>query len=186
MSESAPKKQGWLASMSPVKRTALGIIIIAMIVVLGVLYGPHYDDDNTTTGDAPPPTVTVTGLSGTLAVNRSIVYQGVTIKVTRVEQAQSFSDDGKSQYAHTKYVLRVYLHVQAPTSQQRPLGIDYASLAHLVLSDGTQLQSKLAQISPDVLPGQNEDGFLDFWVNSPLDLSSLTFTLAGNTIAFAR
>ena len=186
MSEPEAKKQGWLASMSPVKRTVLGILIIAVVVVLGVIYGPHYNDDSTTTGDAPPPTVTVTGLTSSLAVNRSIVYQGVTITVTRVEQAYSFSDDGKSQYAHTKYVLRVYLHVQAPKQQQGPLGIDYTGQARLVLSDGTQLQSGLAQISPDVLPGQNEDGFLDFWINSPLDLSSLTFTLADNAIAFGR
>lgn len=186
MSEPEPKKQGWLASMSPVKRTALGILIIAIIVLLGVVYGPHYDTDNTTTGDSPPPTVTVTGLTNALAVNRSIVYQGVTITVTNVQQAQSFSDDGKSQYAHTKYVLRVYLHVQAPKQQKGPLGIDYPNLSRLVLSDGTQIQSRLAQISPDVLPGQNEDGFLDFWVNSPLNLSSLTFTLAENTIAFGH
>ena len=186
MSELEAKKQGWLASMSPVKRTALGIVIIAIVVALGIIYGPHYDTDNTTSGDSPPPTVTVSGLSSSLAVNRSTVYQGVTITVTNVEQAKSFSDDGKSQYAHTNYVLRVYLHVQAPKQQQGPLGINYTGLVRLVLSDGTQLQSKLAQISPDVLPGQNEDGFLDFWVNSPLKLSSLTFTLAGNTIAFGH
>src|SRR6185437_11988246 len=102
----------------PMQRTILGILIIALAVAFGVIYGPHYDTDNTTTGDSPVPTVTVTGLTGALNVNRSVVYQGVTITVTRAVQAQSFSDDGKSQYAHTKYVLRVYLHVQAPQSQQ--------------------------------------------------------------------
>ncbi|HLI68340.1 MAG TPA: hypothetical protein VKV19_01160 [Ktedonobacteraceae bacterium] len=183
---SQPQKRSWLASMSPVQRTVLGIVIIAIITVLGVIYGPHYDDDNTTTGDAPPPTVTVTDLTSTLNVNRSIIYEGVTITVVRVEQAQSFSDDGKSQYAHTKYVLRVYLHVTAPTTQQGALGIDYVGLSRLVLSDGTQLQSHLAQISPDVLPGQNEDGFLDFWVNTPLNLSNLEFVLGGNAVAFGR
>ncbi len=183
---SQPQKTGWLASMSPVRRTILGIAVIAVIVVLGVIYGPHYDDDDTTTGDAPPPTVTVTGLANALNVNCSVIYEGVTITVVNVEQAQSFSDDGKSQYAHAKYVLRVYLHVQAPARQQGALGIDYIDLSRLVLSDGTEIQSNLAQISPDVLPGQDEDGFIDFWINSPLNLSNLEFVLGGNAIAFGQ
>ncbi|HEX4713913.1 MAG TPA: hypothetical protein VH164_03195 [Ktedonobacteraceae bacterium] len=181
---SQPKKRGWLASMSPLTRTILGLAVIAAAIILGVIYGPHYDVDNTTTGDSPPPTVTVSGLAGSLNVNRSIVYQGVTVTVTSVEQASSFSDDGKSQYAKTKYVLRVYLHVQAPAQQQGPLGIKYPDLARLVLSNGTPVQSNMVQISPDILPGQNEQGFMDFWINAPLNLSSLTFSLAGNTIAF--
>jgi len=179
----APKR-GWLASMSPLTRTLLGLAIIAVVVVLGVIYGPHYDTDNTTTGDSPPPTVTVTGLASSLSVNRSIVYKGVTITVTGVQQAASFSDDGKSQYAHTKYVLRVNLHVQAPKSQNGPLGIEYTDLTHLVLGDGTQIQSNMAQISPDILPGQDEVGFMDFWTNQQLNLSSLTLTLGGDSIAF--
>lgn len=179
----APKR-GWLASMSPLTRTLLGLAIIAVVVVLGVVYGPHYDDTNTTTGDAPPATVTVTGQVSALAVNRSLVYKGVTITVTGVVQARAFSDDGKSQYAHTPYVLRVYLHVQAPKDQRGALGIAYSNLAHLVLSDGTQMRPNLAQISPAVLPAQDETGFLDFWIKTPLNLSALTFTLGGSTIAF--
>lgn len=170
--------------MSPIQRTILGLVIIALVTVVGVIYGPHYDDSNTTTGDAPPPTVTVSGLTNTLTVNRSIIYKGVTITVARAEQAQSFSDDGKSQYAHTKYVLRVYLHVQAPRSQHGALGIDYPNLVRLVLSDGTQVQSNMVQISPDTLPGEDQVGFLDFWMNTQQNLSSLTFTMGGNAIAF--
>src|SRR5579859_5901548 len=170
---SQTQKKSWLASLSPVQRTALGIIVIALVVVVGVIYGPHYDTDNTTTGDSPTPTVTVTGLASSLPVNRSMIYQGVTVTVTSVAQAQGFSDDGKSQYAHTSYVLRVFLHVQAPKNQQGALGLNYTSLARLVLNDGTQISSNLAQISPDILPGQDENGFLDFWVNTPLNLSQL-------------
>lgn len=180
----APKKQSWLASLSPVQRTLLGLTIIALVTVIGVIYGPHYDDTNTTTGDAPPPTVTITGLAGSLNVNRSMIYKGVTITVTSVAQARSFSDDGKSQYAHTKYVLRVYLHVQAPKEQHGALGIDYPNLARLVLSDGTQLRSGMTQISPDTLPGEDQTGFMDFWINTQQNLSSLTFTLGGNVIVF--
>lgn len=180
------QKKGWLASLSPMQRTTLGIIVIALVVALGVVYGPHYDTDSTTTGDSPPPTVTVTGLTNALNVNRSVVYQGVTITVTRVAQAQSFSDDGKSQYTHTKYVLRVYLHVQAPPGQKGALGLNYTDLSRLVLSDGTQMRSNLAQISPDILPGQNEDGFLDFWVSAPLKLSELAFTLDGKAVVFGQ
>ena len=180
----APKR-GRLASMSPLTRTILGLAIIAAVAVVGVIYGPHYDDSNTTTGDAPPATVTVTGQVGALAVNRSIVYRGVTITVTSVEQASSFSDDGKSQYAHMPYVLRVNLHVQAPGNQSGALGIDYPNLARLVLGDGTQMRPSLAQISPAILPAQDEMGFLDFWTASQMNLSSLTFTLGGSAIAFS-
>ncbi len=183
---SQTQKKGWLASLSPVQRTILGIAVIAIVVVLGVMYGPHYDTDNTTTGDSPPPTVTVTGITNALTVNRSLHYQDATITVTSVELAQSFSDDGKVQYANMKYVLRVYLHVQAPGTQQGPLGLNYTSLSRLILSDGTQLRANLAQISPDILPNQNEDGFLDFWTNTPLNLTQLSFALNGVTIPFGR
>jgi hypothetical protein len=180
---SQPQKKGWLASLSPTKRTALGIIVIAIIVILGVRYGPHYNDNNTTTGDAPPPTVTVTGLAGELDVDRSMVYQGVTITVISVQQAQGFSDDRKSSYAHVKYIVRINLHEQAPAKQQTAIGIDYCALSHLVLSDGSELPCKLAQISPDVLPGQQQDGFIDFWLNAPLQISKLAYVLDHNSIA---
>jgi hypothetical protein len=165
-------------------RTILGLGVIAIAVVLGVVYGPHYDDTNTTTGDALPPTVTVSGRVDMLTVDRSMVYRKVTITVTAVVQARSFSDDGKSQYAHTPYVLRVYLHVQAPRDQPGALGIDYPALARLVLRDGTRMRPGLVQVSPAVLPAQDERGFLDFWTTSPEKLSSLTLLLGGAALAF--
>lgn len=176
--------RGWLASLSPLVRTLLGLLIIAIMLVLGVIYGPHYDDTNTTTGDAPPATITVSGQSGRLTVNRSILYQKVTITVTAVVQAHSFSDDGKSQYAHVSSVLRVYLHVQAPENLPGALGINYPALARLVLPDGRQMRPDLVQVSPAILPAQNSSGFLDFWSAAPLQISSLTFLLGGRAIAF--
>ncbi|HEX7735276.1 MAG TPA: hypothetical protein VF458_10435 [Ktedonobacteraceae bacterium] len=180
----AQKKKNWLASLSPMQRTILGIVIIALVVAIGVIYGPHYDTDNTTTGDSPVPALTVSGFASSLNVNHSAAYRGVTVTVTRVMQAQSFSDDGKSQYGHKKYVLRVYLHVQSPKSQSGPVGLNYPELTRLVLNDGTQLRSNLAQVSPDILPGQDEQGFLDFWTDAPLNLAQLALLLDGNTIAF--
>ncbi len=179
----APKKS-WLAAMSPMQRTILGLLIIGVVLVMGVIYGPHYDTDDNTTGYLPTPTLTVKGQTGALTVNQSTVYQGVTVTVTSVVQAQSFSDDNKSQYAHTRYVLRVYLHVQAPKGQKGPLGVDFADLSRLILRDGTQIRSNLAQVSPDILPGQDTRGFLDFWVQQPLNLEQLAFALDGQTIAF--
>lgn len=181
---SQPQKKGWLASMSPVRRTVLGISIIALIVVLGVIYGPHYDDDDTATGDAPPVTATANGLLGALNVNHSFIYNGVTLTITTVQQAHSFSDDGKSSYAHVQYIVRVNLHLQAPTSQKTAIGIDYCALSHLVLADGSELPCKLAQLSPDVLPGQAQDGFIDFWLNTPQQLSTLGYVLDTDAIAF--
>jgi hypothetical protein len=177
-------RRGRLAWLSPLTRTILGLGVIAVAVVLGVVYGPHYDDTNTTTGDAPPPTVTVSGQVGTLAVNRSLIYRKIAITVTVVVQARSFSDDGKSQYAHTPYVLRVYLHVQAPRDLPAALGIDYPALARLVLRDGIRMQPGLVQVSPAILPAQDERGFLDFWTTSPEPLSALTLLLGGTALAF--
>ncbi len=178
-------KKSWLASMSPIKRTTLGIVIIALAIVLGVIYGPHYDVDNTTTGDTSSAPVIINGAAGEVNVNHSFLYQGVTITVTNVEQAQTFSDDGKSSYAHVKYIIRVNLHVQSPANQQTAIGIDYCTLSHLVLSNGSQLPCKLAQISPDVLPNQQQDGFIDFWISTPpLQLSQLAYTLNNYTVAF--
>jgi len=180
------KMMSWLATLSPIQRTVLGMIAIALVVVIGMIYGPHYDTDNTTTGDSPAPTLTVKGLTSSLDVNHSIAYRGVTITVTRVMQAQSFSDDGKSQYGQEKYVLRIYLHVQAPKSQNGPLGLNYPELTRLILSNGTQLRSNLVQLSPDILPGQDEQGFLDFWTNTPLKLAQLALLLDGIPTAFGK
>src|SRR5260221_10372592 len=113
-SMSQTQKKNWLTAMSPTTRTLSGILIIAVILVIGIIYGPHYADSNTTTGDAPVQTITVTGLLSSLQVNRSLIHQGVTLTVTSVEQAHTFSDDNKSSYAHVKYILRVHLHVVAP------------------------------------------------------------------------
>ncbi len=181
-----PSGKGRLASLSPTARTVLGIVVIAIVIVLGVKYGPHYADSNTATGDAPPPTVTVTSLQGALSLNRSMVYRGVTITVTSVEQAGLFSDDGKSAYAHVKNIIRLHLHVAAPSNQSTAIGIDYSNSAVLLLADGTVLKTGLAQISPDVVPGQNEDGFIDFWNNTPLRLSTLTFVIGESSLAFAQ
>ena len=181
-----PSKKSWLASLSPLTRNLLGLGIIAIVVVLGVMYGPHYNnDDSTTTGDSSPSTATVviTRPQGSLQVNRSLVDQGVTVTVTSVEQAHAFSDDGKSAYAHVNEIVRVHIHVLAPATLQHPVGIDFGSQANLVLPDGTQLVARLSQISPDVLPGTQQDGFLDFWTTAPLHLSFLTFSLDGNALA---
>ncbi len=171
-------------NLSPTMRTLLGLLIIALIVVLGVTYGPHYDDNNTTSGDSVPLTVTVNASLGVLTLNKALVYQGVTITLQNVEEAKFFSDDNKSSYHHVKYIVRVRLHIQAPKTQNGAIGIAYSKLVHLVDADGSSFNPGLAQISPDVLPGQDETGFLDFWINTPLKLSSLTFTLDSKEVSF--
>jgi hypothetical protein len=182
---SQPKKQGWLASMPPYARTTLGIFIIAVIVVLGVIYGPHYDDDETTTGDSIPVTPTVTNLLGTINVNRSIEYQNVSITVTNVAQAKGFSDDVKGAEGKPQdYIVRVMLQVQAPNAQKTAIGINFGNLTQLSLANGTLIPCSLAQISPDIPPGLEEDGYIDFFVSAPVSLSSLTFLLGSNAIAF--
>jgi hypothetical protein len=181
---SQPQKKNWLSSLPPWVRTGIGIGIIAVAVVWGVAYGPRYNDTNTTTGEGLPQPVEVTGSVSKLELHRSLVYQGVSVTVTDVEQAQAFSDDGKSTHHKVPYIIRLNLHVQSPSSQAGPVGIEYPKVARLVLADGTELTCNLADISPAILPGHDEEGFLDFWVDQTYTLSTLSFALGENKLAF--
>jgi hypothetical protein len=157
---------------------AVAIAIIAFLVVIS-FFLPHESDSSTFVGETITPTVTVTNLVGTLTVNRSAVYNNVHFTVTKVSQAAAFSDDRKPAGVYT---VRVELQASSASSNQAPIGINYASLVKLVLPDGQAVSPKLVSLAPVFLPNQTQSGYMDFPVNSQVDLSSLMLRLGNGTM----
>jgi len=133
-----------------------------------------------TASDLVTPTAVPTHPVSTLTVNHSVDFSGVHITVTRVQEAAAFSDDSK----HPKpYTVRVYVHVV--NNGQAAVGIDYNSLARLLLPDGVVVMPQLVTIPPQVLPNEMQDGYLDFPVATQVALSSLALRFgSGTMVAF--
>lgn len=166
--------------LSPRMRVALGLGIIAILVVLA-FFAPPEGETNNVTGDlAVTPTLTITHLVETVAVNRSAMLSGVRITVTKVMEAEKFSDDRKRAGTYTVRVL-----VQAVNDGATPIGVQYNELVRLHLPDGTEIAPKLISIKPVALPHTSQDGFFDFPVSSQVPLSSLKLRLANESISFS-
>jgi hypothetical protein len=177
---SQARKKGWLASLSTRTRIILGIVVIAVITILVVRYAPSEGDASNVTGDTVMATVTVTNLISTVQVNRSAAYSStITVTVMQATQAKAFSDDRKRV---GNYTIRVLLQLQGSNKQAGPLGLDYASLAGLVLPTGQVVAPKLVAMSPDILPNQMQNGYIDFPVTAPVDLGTLKFRLGSQMI----
>jgi hypothetical protein len=153
----------------------LGIVVLVMLVVLvGFMAYSHLPSaaGNGGTLTSLTPTPAQTNPVDSVEVNHSVDFSGVTMTVTRAGEAEGYSDDQKHQ---SKYIVRVY--IQAQSKSESPVGIDYQALARLVLSDGTEIAPQLITLSPVVLPGQQQTGYLDFPVNQQVDLSTLSLRL---------
>lgn len=172
----SPKKRPRLSHRAKV---IIALVVIGIAVVLALFFAPPEGDSNNITADTIPATLTVTNLVSSLNVNRGADYTHVRITVVSVQQASKFSDDRKRSGAYT---IRVALSVQAGRGQQSPVGIDYATIARLQLSNGQLIAPKLVNMSPNVLPGQTYTGFIDFPSNTPVNLSSLALQLGGNAL----
>lgn len=157
-------------------------VIIALVIIgIGVVlafFAPPEGDSNNITGDTIPSTLTVTKLVGSISVNRGADYNHVHITVAGVQQASKFSDDRKRIGAYT---IRVHLTAQADRGQQSPIGLDYAANARLQLPGGQLIAPKLVNMSPNVLPNQTYSGFIDFPVDTPVNLSSLSLQLGSSS-----
>ena len=165
---------------SPRNRTILGIVIIAILVVYTFLYAPKEPDANIgLINDSATPTVGITHLVGTLNVNHSMDVQGVHITVTQVQEAAAFSDDRVREGAYT---VRVYMHTLNPGKST--IGLKYPTLARLVLPGGEVVKPKLVNLSPVVLPGLQQSGYIDFPVTTQISLSSLTLHMDNEAVAF--
>jgi hypothetical protein len=170
MSQSPNKKHPRLSSRAKV---IIALAIIAFAVVLS-FFLPKHEDASNVTGDTVPATLTVTNPVSTLTVNRSVDFNNVHLTVTRVTQAAAFSDDSKRA---GKYTVRVELQARGENGSQAPIGIDYASLVHLLMPGGQAISPKLVSLAPVVLPNQQQSGYIDFPVNARVDLSSLMLRL---------
>src|SRR5437763_4211732 len=166
--------------LSPKMRVALGIGIIAVLVVLA-FFAPPEGETNNVTGDQPvTPTLTITHLVDTVTVNSSAMLNGMKITVTKVMEAEKFSDDRKRAGTYTVRVL-----VQTTNAGAAPVGIQYDQLVRLVLADGSEIAPKLIGIQPLALPHTSQDGFFDFPISSQVPLSSLTLRLTDKSISFS-
>ena len=168
----------------PAVRVILAIALIGIAVIFSFFLPKEQDPNIGLTTDSVPPTVGITRPVGSIVVNRGVVYQDVTIMVTKVEEAGAFSDDHKRAGIYT---VRVSVHVQPGESIQSPVGIEYVSLVRLVLPDGEVVSPKLISILPIVLPKQAKDGFFDFPVSTQEPLSSLTLRVGSDSsVAFSK
>ncbi|HLL79939.1 MAG TPA: hypothetical protein VKT25_10595 [Ktedonobacteraceae bacterium] len=165
-------------------KVILFLVGIAILAVLTLLYAPHERDSSNATGDALPITVTVTNQLGSLNVNRAVDYQQARITVTTVTQASAFSDDQKR---GGNYTIRVALQAKNTSAQQAPIGINYAAVARLRLSNGQVIAPKLVSMSPVILPHATVSGYIDFAVSTPEQLSSVALLLGTSaTLPFAQ
>ncbi len=177
MSQPLPKKRPLL---SPRARVIVALAIIALLVVLAFFLPPEGGSTNVT-GDTIPSTPAVTNFVSTMAVNRSVDFNNVHFTITQVTQAAAFSDDRKQAGAYT---VRVEMQARSDSNSQA-IGIDYLSLARLLLPGGQAIQPKLISIAPLVVPNQTQSGYIDFPVNTRVDLSSLMLRLGQSTVAFS-
>lgn len=165
-------------------RVALGIVLILVVTVLVffIAYShlPPANPNKGTSSDLVTPPAVLTNSVGTLTVNRSIDFNGAHVTVMQVQEATSFSDDSKQGGAYT---VRVYL--EAKDAGQAPAGINYVSDVRLLLPNGQTSAPLYLNIAPVILPGQVQDGYLDFPVSSKVALSSLTLRFgSGAVVAF--
>ena len=153
-------------------RVALGIVLVLVIgmLVFFIAYShlPPANPSSGTSNDLVTPPAVLNNPVDTLTVNRSTDFNGAHITVMQVQEAGAFSDDSKHGGAYT---VRVYL--QAKNGGQAAVGVDYLSDARLLLPNGQTSAPLYLSIAPVVLPGQMQDGFLDFPVSNKVALSSL-------------
>jgi hypothetical protein len=161
-------------------RVTLALIVIGIAVVLA-FFAPK-EPDPTIFDEPTTPTVSITNPSGTLTVNKSITYSNVQITVTQVQEATAFSDDEKR--AGT-YTVRVNVHMVPNNHLQSPVGIAFASVVRLILSNGQEIAPKLVNAATVIFPQQPEDGYFDFPVSSRLPLASLMLKVGSDSsVAF--
>jgi len=166
--EQATKKRRLL---SPRTGTIIGIIVIVLAALSIIISGPREAEHDSLFSDDPTPTIQVTNLLAKANVDRAIDYQGVHITFGQAMLATKFSDDRKSVGRVGRYTVRVLMDTK--NSNQSSVGIEYASLIHLILPNGDEIQPKLLSVKAVVLPGQPQSGFVDFPVQEKVDLATL-------------
>ncbi|GAC1434204.1 MAG: hypothetical protein PVS3B3_38230 [Ktedonobacteraceae bacterium] len=176
------KKRGWFARLSPRMRTLLAIVVIAVAVVLA-FRGPSEGESSNVTGDpAFVPTVGITNMVDSLAVNKSVELKGLHLTVLQAMEATKFSDDRKRAGTFTVRVM-----MQTKNTGSQPIGIQFDSYLRLVLTNGQIITPKYISLLPVTLPKSTREGYADFPVASQVPLSSLTLQFGNDaTIALTK
>ncbi|MBV9230846.1 MAG: hypothetical protein JOZ18_16170 [Chloroflexi bacterium] len=175
--ETKPKRKFRLLPRSPRARTALGVAVILLMVILSFWAPPEGETNNVTGDQAAVPTVSVTNLIETVSINRNVEVNNVRVTILQAQIAKKFSDDRKRAGAYT---VRVQVHTR--NNGDTIVGNDYISLVHLVLPDGTMITPKYVSVKPEELPHGFQAGYFDFPVSNPVPLSSLSLRFDSNTV----
>jgi hypothetical protein len=158
--------------------TLIAIAIIMLAVILTLFYAPPEGETDNATGDAEvTPTLGITNLMETQAVNRTFQYKGVDITLSQAMIATKFSDDRSR---GGTYTVRVVVHTQ--NKSQSIIGVEYASLAQLVLPDGKVIGSKRVSVNPVEIAHSTQTGYFDFPVAEKVPLSSLALRFGTTTV----
>jgi hypothetical protein len=162
--------------------TLIAIAVIMLAVILTLFYAPPEGETNNATGDAEvTPTLGITNLMETLEVNHTFQYKGIDITLSQAMIATKFSDDRTRAGTYT-----VRIKVQTQNKGQSVIGIEYASLAQLVLPDGEVIASKRVSVNPVEMPHSTQTGFFDFPVATKMSLSSLALRFDTTTIPLGK
>ena len=175
----APKKRGLFARMSPRMRATLGVIVIA-IAVIGAFLGPREggsEADNALGDPAVTPTVVASNIVGNTTFKQIVTIQGVKLTFTRATEASKFSNDRQR---GGNYVVRVYANVN--NTRSVPVGIRFDQITRLTLPDGQSIAPKYISLSPNMLPKQGQEGFIDFPLSSTVPISSVSLHVGNETI----
>jgi Domain of unknown function (DUF4352) len=135
-----------------------------------------YASTSTNTGTAVTP-VPTGGSSGQASpINGTITYRSVDITIISVDQQEKYNDDSSSQ---SPYLLRI--SIKEHNASKNSVYLFYNESFRLVEADGTQVAPVRAQdgggISQDVV----RSNWVDFPVNSKLNVSKLILRIGTNT-----
>jgi hypothetical protein len=163
--------------------TLIAIAVIMLAVIMVLFYAPPEGETNNVRGDFEmTPTLGITNLVEKVDINHTFQYKDVAITVSQAMIATKFSDDRNRA---GKYTVRVMVKTQY--KGQEILGVDYASLAHLVLPDGTVIGTKRVSVKPVEMPNQPQDGYFDFPVDTQVSLSTLSLRFdTSTTVPFGK
>lgn len=162
--------------------TLIAVAAIMLAVILTLLYAPPEGDSDNVTGDVEAtPTLGITNLAQTLEVNRTFQYKDIDITLSQAMIATKFSDDRTRAGTYTVRVM-----VKTKNKSQNLVGIEYASLAQLVLPDGKVIASKRVSVNPEEMPNGGQTGFFDFPVAEKVPLSSLALRFGTTTVPLGK
>lgn len=154
---------------SGVIRLALVLILVLLLGVIGaagaMLLGFHV-------WNPVQPPITTT------QVNTTFTYAGITMSVTKVQQAQSFVDDPVTS---NDGMIRVYLQEQNKTAVS--VNLLYKNIVHLVAPGGKTIAATYAAPNVVIAPGAAQTGSVDFAVPMSTKLDQLIVRIGSDSEA---